>query len=228
MSSPTDASRLLWSDVLSQAGQETQAAIDASIDYARSMESARELAPEILQELGRSLLRARQVAVTCRQIARLAEGSFRPLAERNQLAGLTHRVIADRAKEAKAREISISRQLPATEVIADTRLLLILLHAVLGWALEQAQEEIELLLERRQRQEDGRLLCRFRHARTQSLSRFAGPATSGVSWQLVRYAAQALGWAIRTGEGGPITWLSLDFPCAGPDALPDVEAIELE
>src|SRR5258706_2551083 len=212
---PPDASHLLWCDLVSQIGAEVELLMRDATELVRRAAAGRH-DPERWSALSRQIARARAVGAATRQIGRLAEGGHRTAPPgRLLLSGLLRQLLAERAAEFQGCGVQVAHLLPVTWVVAERPLVTSLAQSMLSWALEHAESEVTLLLQRDAAAARATLLCRLRHrATSRPCSRFGGPAAWGAHWQLVRQLAQALGWDLRSGDGGPDSWLALEFAVA--------------
>lgn len=232
-SSPADRSptaTLLWCDLLNQLGWETEQLLGTALESLHALHhEGQPLSPAMLA-LRRKLEQARQLGMAGRQIARLAERSA-PSAPPSEvlLSDELSAAVAQRISDLRARGIGVLRQLPTVTVRADRGMVGVLVRALVAWAVAHAEAEAEIRLDRPEASDASALLtCRLRHrAEASRPTRFAGPANWGAQWQLVRHAAQALGWEMRCGDDGPMSWLTLSFPCVWGRCEPTMEAIEL-
>ena len=221
-----DGAHLLWCDVVAQIGCEMEETVDSVIDQMRAMMSTGRLDRQAMLDLRCSLRRAKQISTNSRYIAHLAGRPSRVVGDAVQLADIVRDVIAEREADIRSHGAVFTRALPGVEIVADRALLVTLIHAVITWALEQASGSVAVCLEPSPK--SARLSCRFRHrVEGPRRSRFGGPATWGSSWHLVRHAAQALHWTMRTGDDDENTWLHLDFPYRPASEPSAFDAIEV-
>jgi len=227
-SSLSVAENLLWCDLVQQVGTEIEASVGAGLVALKSLLTEGKADRRTVSILRDALVRAQRVGLASRQIAWLAGQPAMRGPEPLRFDVLLRNAVAQRSSHSKARAVSLTGLMPGIEVLAEKQLTTMLPQAVLDWALEHADSEIEFMLEQIEGQPGmAAFTCRFRHrSAPHGARRFGGTATWGVNWQLTRHLKQALGWSLRTGEAGPMTWMKLEFPCKSPQSA--IEVIEIE
>ncbi|MCM5681514.1 hypothetical protein M8A51_18460 [Schlegelella sp. S2-27] len=219
---------LLWCDLLRQVGWEMEDNLEAAMRTLSDAALHGRLRSTAISEVRRSLEKARQIGVRSQQIARIAERGTRGRTERMKLDDLVQEVLDGCAEALRANRLSVVRLLPAVEVSADRALVVSLLQGLMAWAVDHAEQRLELHLERGASASEAHLVCAFQHrAEGARCSRFGGPAAWGANWHLLRHAAHALGWGMRSGDDGGMTWVRFGFACIDVRESPAIEVVEL-
>ena len=220
------SARLLWCDLVRQIGRETEETVSGVLDELQEGLRSGYVDQQLLTDLRRSLQRAKQIGIATRQIAFIAAGSVRQAPEKVALADVLRGAVAHRAHQARARRLTVDRVFQPVDVLCHRELVATLADSMVSWSLEHAMRRVEIGLQRNG--SAARLTCRFEHRTVASkVSRFGGAAAWGATWQLMRHAAEALGWALRCGDEEECTWLALDFSAVPEDLRPALEVTEL-
>ena len=219
---------ILWCDLLRQVGWEMEDNLEAAMRLLSDAAQQGRIRPTVISDVRRSLEKARQIGVRSQQIAKIAERGGRGRNERLKLDELVLYALASCEEPLRRAGLSVMRLLPAVEVSADRSLVASLLHGLLAWALDHADQRLELHIERSERANEAHLVCAIQHRNERvRCSRFGGPAAWGANWHLLRHAAQALGWGMRSGDDGGMTWVRFSFSCIDVRESPAIEVVEL-
>jgi hypothetical protein len=219
---------ILWCDLLRQVGWEMEDNLEAAMRLLSDAAQQGRIRSTVVSDVRRSLEKARQIGVRSQQIAKIAERGGRGRNERLKLDELVQDALAASGDALRRSGVSVLRLLPAIEVSADRALVASLLHGLLAWATDHADQRLELHIERGELADEAHLICTIQH-RNDSVrcSRFGGPAAWGANWHLLRHAAQALGWSMRSGDDGGMTWVRFTFACIDVRESPAIEVVEL-
>lgn len=219
---------LLWCDLLRQVGWEMEDNLEAAMRMLSDAALQGRLRSTAVSEMRRSLEKAKQIGVRSQQIARIAERGTRGCIERMKLDDLAQEVLDGCAGALRINRLSVMRLLRPVEISADRALVVSLLHGLVAWAVDHAEQRLELHLERGASASEAHLVCAFQHrAEGGRRSRFGGPAAWGANWHLLRHAAHALGWGMRSGDDGGMTWVRFSFACIDVRESPAIEVVEL-
>ena len=219
---------ILWCDLLRQVGWEMEDNLEAAMRMLSDAADQGRVRSTVISDVRRSLEKARQIGVRSQQIAKIAERGGRGRSERLKLDELVQEALTALGEPLRRSGLSVLRLLPATEVSADRSLVVSLLHGLLAWAMDHADRRLELHIERGELANEAHLVCAIQHRNERvRCSRFGGPAAWGANWHLLRHAAQALGWSMRSGDEGGMTWVRFSFACIDVRESPAIEVVEL-
>jgi hypothetical protein len=173
------------------------------------------------------------------QLARFASGRIRQSPETLSLTQLTRDVLLQRGREIGARNIEMRQSLRPVDVIADATLLHALLQALVDWALEHAQANLEFRIDLRPWPPQARLSCHFDHqagsaevdasVMAHNDGDVAPTSLDSLSWRLVQQIAWALKLVLdRVDSPAGRTSVSLEFPQTVSEQLEGVTAVEID
>lgn len=184
-------------DLLALVGKELAEPLTAALERVNALVGSGRIDRAGLRALLGEVDRARQVGISCQQIARLASGRARQSHERLSLNQVLNNVLALRARELQARDINISAAMTPAEVLEDAPMLHAMLNAMVDWCLDCAQGEIQLGLSLSVWPVEARMTVQLQHRLADPSDELPPdsphPAVQGLSWALLTQTARAMG-----------------------------------
>lgn len=202
-------------DLLSLVGKELAEPLTAALERVNALVGSGRIDRAGLRALLDEVDRARQVGISCQQIARLASGRARQSHERLSLTQVLGNVLALRARELQAGNINISAAMVPVEVLEDAPLLHAMLNALVDWCLACAQGDVQLGLSLSIWPVEARLTIQLQHKQADASDELPpdspSPAVQGLSWALLTQTARAMGVKVSQKIEPNFTHVSFSF-----------------
>lgn len=201
-------------ELVEQIGREVAAPMTSALERVNAFATSGRIDRAGVRALRDELDRARRVALSAQQLARVASGRVRQRAQPLNLTTMLHDALAQRGRETASRGIELRQRLKPSQVIADASLCAALLQALLDWSFEHARSHIEFGIDVTSWPERARLTCRFAYIPPDEL--LTSPAQPSrldtVTWRLLQRLSLALGLELQRDDGDGATQLALEFP----------------
>ncbi|MEO7337507.1 MAG: hypothetical protein ABIV63_13085 [Caldimonas sp.] len=206
-----------WHELVSRMGAEIATPLTAALERIHGLTETGQIDRAGLRALKDEVERARQIGMIGQQLARFASGRVHQSPERLQLADIVNGVLAHRARETRARGITLKPSLKPVSVVVDPSLLFAMLNTTVDWALANAQSLVEFAIDLKTWPVRARIVCRFSHRPPDepgdSLDGDVAAKLDSLVWRLLEQTAWAMGLLVdRRNEKGNTTLLVIEFP----------------
>ncbi len=237
--SSTAAGRLVdgnaWREVVAQIGSAVALPLSAALERVNALATTGRIDRDGVRALRDEIESARRVAMVSQQLARFASRRVRLQPESVDLTLMLREALAQRAREAAARQVGFSQVLKATTVMVDPALLYTLVQALLDWMLDVARSPIECRLEADGASGQARWSMRFAVEGARDEGRFspgsrplASADADALAWRLVEQIAAILTLPLARDEAGGYSAITLMFPASLQEKLAAIAAQEPE
>jgi len=202
-------------DLLALVGKELAEPLTAALERVNALVGSGRIDRAGLRALLDEVDRARQVGISCQQIARLASGRARQSHERLSLNQVLTNVLTLRARELQASNINISAAMSPAEVLEDAPMLHSMLNTMVDWCLGCAQGEVQLGLTLSVWPVEARMTIQLQHKPADPSEELPpespDPAVQGLSWALLTQIARAMGVKVTQKIEANFTHVSFAF-----------------
>ena len=224
--------------LIAQIGSEIGVSLSSALERVTTLATTGKIDRPSLKALRDEIELARRVGMMGQQLARFASGRIRQSPETLSLTQMARDVLMQRGREISAKSIEVRQAMRPVDVIVDATLLHSLLQALIDWALEHAEANLEFRIDLRPWPPHARLSCHFSHRPpaevgadvvTRSDVDPAPDALDTLSWRLV----QQIAWALKLGLerlDGPegIAAVTIEFPQTVCEQIEGVTAVEID
>ncbi|WP_374568420.1 hypothetical protein [Ideonella sp.] len=224
--------------LIAQIGSEIGVSLSSALERVTALATTGKIDRPGLKALRDEIELARRIGMMGQQLARFASGRIRQSPETLSLTQMTRDVLMQRGREIGARGIDVRQAMRPIDVIVDATLLHSLLQALVDWAMEHAQANLEFRIDLRPWPPHARLSCHFSHRPPAEVDNDVVARPDGdtpvdqldtMSWRLV----QQIAWALKLGlerQDGPegIAAVTIEFPQTVTDQMEGVTAIEID
>jgi len=205
-------------------GREIAGPLTSALERVNALATTGKIDRSGLAALRLEIESARRAGMLAQQLGRLAGRRIQEGTEQLDLTQLVRDALAQRAREAVARDVEIRQALHPAQVLADGSSLFSLVQALLDWAFALATRRVDFKVDVKPWPVEARLACRF--------MRTAAPIETQegqtMAWRLVEQLSRSMGLVLQREDAPDQTRLTIEFPRTVNEQMEGVSAIELD